>query len=95
MFKNEETATIGSITISFVLIFFSNIILPTETLPATIRSIVNFNPVMLGETALRRTLLFEESLSSISLHIYVLLGYVVLLFVLVYLARELTKRRVN
>ena len=95
LFKNEETATIGSITISFVLIFFSNIILPTETLPATIRSIVNFNPVMLGETALRRTLLFEESLSSISLHIYVLLGYVVLLFVLVYLARELTKRRVN
>ena len=95
LFKNEETATIGSITISFVLIFFSNIILPTETLPSAVKSIVNFNPVMLGESALRRTLLFEESLSSISLHVYVLLGYVVLLFVLVYLARELTKRRVG
>ena len=95
LFKNEETATIGSITISFVMIFFSNIILPTETLPSAIRSIVNFNPVMLGETALRRTLLFGETLGSISLHVFVLLGYVVLLFVLVYLSRELTKRRVG
>jgi ABC-2 type transport system permease protein len=94
LFKNEETANIASISISFLLILFSNLILPIETLPVAIRKIVNFNPVMLGESALRRILLFQEGLDAISAHIYVLLGYVVVLFILVYLAREFTKRRI-
>ena len=93
VFRSEETTNIASISIGTVLLFFSNIILPIETVPLAIRKIAQFNPVVMGESALRQTLLFQEPLSNLSFTFYLLVGYVVLLALLTYLVQETTKRR--
>jgi ABC-type uncharacterized transport system permease subunit len=91
MFKSGETSNIAAISLGSILLFFSNTILPIETLPASIRSIVQFNPYIVGEAALKKILLFNQSLSNVLPQIYTLIAYVSALFILVFLFRELTK----
>ncbi len=95
LFKTGETANMGAISIGALLLFFSNTILPIETLPTAIRSVVQFNPFILGEASLKKILLFNEGFSNIAIAVYILIGFVILLFALSYFTRELTKRNVS
>jgi len=92
LFKSGETANIASVSLGAILLFFSNTILPLETLPGSLRDIVQFNPYIQGETALRKILLFNQGLDAVLPQIYTLVGYIALLLVAVYLLRELTKK---
>jgi len=95
LFKSGETANMGAISVGAILLFFSNTILPIETLPGTIRKIVQFNPFILGETSLKQVILFNAPLREVLLEIYLLIAFVVLFFFIAYYARELTKRQVS
>lgn len=99
IFKSEETATLGAISIGSLMLFFSNAILPIETLPVGIRDIAKFNPFVLSVNILKRIMLFganfTDSFSSISLEVYMLLCFVVIFFVLAFVAREITKSRMR
>ncbi|MBU2639769.1 MAG: ABC transporter permease, partial [Nanoarchaeota archaeon] len=75
VFTSEETATVGAISLGTVLLFFSNTIIPLETLPTTIKNIANFNIFVIGESILRKLILFESSLKAISKEISILLAY--------------------
>jgi len=92
LFKTGETSNLASVTVACILLFFSNTILPTETLPTAVRGIVNFNPFIIGEKVLKELLIFNSNLEGISASLYYLLGMVVILIILTYLARQLTKR---
>ena len=92
MFKSGETANIASVSLGAILLFFSNTILPLETLPTSLRNIVQFNPYITGEVALRKILLFNQGLDVVLPQIYTLVGYIVLLLATVYLIREFTKK---
>ena len=92
-FKTSETANIAAISLGALLLFFSNTILPIETLPSAIRDIVKFNPFIVGESTLKKVILFRESLPLNA--IYILVGFIVLLFILVYTSRVLTKRQLS
>lgn len=92
LFKSGETANIASVSLGAILLFFSNTILPIETLPSSIRQIVQFNPYIVGESALKKILLFNQSLESVLPQIYILIGYIAFLFIVVYLFREFTKK---
>lgn len=92
IFKSGETANIASVSLGAILLFFSNTILPIETLPSSIREIVQFNPYIVGESALRKILLFNQGLDAVLEQIYVLVGYIALLLIIVYLFREFTKK---
>ena len=92
MFKSGETANIASVSLGAILLFFSNTILPIETLPGSIRGIVQFNPYIVGESALRKILLFNQDLEAVLSQIYILVGYIALLLIIVYLFREVTKK---
>ena len=99
VFKSEETANLGSISIGSILLFFSNTILPIETLPVGIRDIARFNPFVLSVSVLKRIMLFGSNFTSsfqdISIEIYMLLCFVLIFFVLAFLAREITKSRMR
>jgi ABC-type multidrug transport system permease subunit len=92
MFKSGETANIAAVSVGSILLFFSNTILPIETLPTSIRNIVQFNPYIIGETALRKILLFNQNLDAVINQIYLLVGYLAALLVIVYLFREFSKK---
>lgn len=93
VFNTEETATLGAIAAGSIMLFFSNTILPIETLPAYIREIVKFNPFVVSESIFKKLILFNVSLNSISVQVYTLLGFFVIFFILGFVAREVTKRR--
>lgn len=95
VFKSEETANLGAISIGTLMLFFSNAILPIETLPVGIRDIAKFNPFVLSVTVLKRILLFganfTTAFASISIEVYMLLCFVLIFFILAFVAREVTK----
>ena len=93
LFKSGETANLAVISLACILLFFSNTILPLETLPLAIRSIAEYNPFILGVSALKEILLFKSQLTVISTQFYTLLLYVIVLIILVYITRSLSKRR--
>lgn len=95
VFRDEETSNIASISVSTLLLFFSNTILPIESLPASIRQVVNFNPFMIGEAAVRRVYMFNEPISKIASLLYILGAYVAALIILSYLGRKFAKFRYN
>ena len=92
LFKTGETSNLASVTVACILLFFSNTILPIETLPTAIRNVVNFNPFIIGEKVLKELLIFNSSLEGIMVSLYYLLGMVLVLIILNFLARQLTKR---
>jgi ABC-type multidrug transport system permease subunit len=93
IFKNEETSTLGAIAAASLMLFFSNTILPIETLPETIRKIVNFNPFVLAEGAFKKLVLFGADIGAVTSSILYLVCFVVIFFVLAFLAREIAKSR--
>ena len=93
LFKSGETANLAVISLACILLFFSNTILPLETLPLAIRTIAGYNPFILGVDALKEILLFKAPLAGISMQFYTLLAYLAVLIVLVYVVRFFLKRR--
>jgi len=93
LFKSGETANLAVMSLACILLFFSNTILPLETLPATIRSIAGYNPFILAADALKEILLFKAPLSIVSVQFYTLIIYVVVLFILINVVRILSKKK--
>lgn len=93
VFKNQETGTLASISVSSIMLFFSNTILPSESLPTLFKNIVQYNPFIVGENLLRRTLLFQTDISFLKNDVYILLGFIAILFILVFLADFNSKRQ--
>ncbi|MCD4666608.1 ABC transporter permease, partial [archaeon] len=90
IFKSGETANLGAVALACILLFFSNTILPLETLPAAIKAIASYNPFVMGELVLKETLLFDQCLAALGTGFYILIGYVLGLLILVYILREFT-----
>ena len=99
VFKSEETATLGAIFTGSLMLLFSNAILPIETLPVGIRAIARFNPFVLSVDVLKRIMLFgsnfTSSFNTISLEIYMLLCFILIFFILAFVAREIVKSRLR
>lgn len=92
LFKSEETTIFASVLIAALLMFFSNAILPIETISTNFKSAAIFNPLVACDTALKKVMLFGLNLSSILTEIYILVGFLVVFGVLSYLGRRITKR---
>jgi len=93
IFKNEETSTLGAVAAASLMLFFSNTILPIETLPGVFRTLVDFNPFVLAEGAFKKIVLFGADFAAISLALLYLLGFVAAFFILAFVAREVAKSR--
>jgi ABC-type polysaccharide/polyol phosphate export permease len=92
VFKSEETNTLGAVSISAILLFFSSTILPLETLPGTVRSIANLNPFVIGEGMLKEVMVFNQGLMSVVEPIIILLVYILVLGFLIFTLRKVSKR---
>jgi len=93
LFKSGEAVNLASISLACILLFFSSVILPLETLPSTIRTIVNYNPFIIGVNSLKVVLLFKAPLNLIAPKIYLLLIYFAVFLILVFITRVVSKTR--
>jgi len=95
LFKSAETSNLASISLVSVLLFFSNTILPLESLPVSIRDIVMLNPFVIAESLLKRIMLFGSSLNNELYYIIVIGIYILIFGILAFAAREATKRKIG
>ncbi len=94
LFRSEETVVLAAFSLGILFLFLSGTILPLETLPESIRQIADFNPFVLGESLLKKIMLFNLSFSELGFTLYILLAYILVSFIAVYYARKLSKRSI-
>ncbi len=91
LFKSEETVTIATISFLSLLIFFSNIILPVESLPGFIRLLANLNPIVIAETIFKRAILFNTGFANVFKGIIILIAYIIMLDILLFMQYNFIK----
>lgn len=82
LFNSEETAMLASITLGSLFLFVSDIIIPLESMPASIMAFAQVNPMVIGSDLLRRTLLFDATFGEIGTSLLLLAGFTLLSFLL-------------
>ena len=92
LFRSEETTIFASVLVATVLMFFSNTILPIETISNNFNKFAMFNPLVVSEIALKKVILFGFNIYAILPELYVLLGFLLTFAVLTYIGRKVTKR---
>jgi ABC-type multidrug transport system permease subunit len=93
LFNSEETSTLAAISLGSIMLFFSSTVLPIEALPAYIREITKYNPFVLSEEIIRKVMLFGEELAQLQEPLLVLGGFIIGLFILSWITREVKKMR--
>ena len=80
LFNSEETAMLASIALGSLFLFISDIIIPLESMPASIMAFAQVNPMVIGSDLLRRTLLFDATFGEIGGSLFLLAGFTLLSF---------------
>lgn len=81
LFNSEETATIAAISVSSILLFVSDLILPIESMPKAIIEIVQFSPFVVAQKTLRELTFYSSSYPLIQDSIMILGIYLLIFFI--------------
>jgi len=92
IFTSEETSTLAAISIGSIFLLLSNVILPLETMPETVRNIAKYNPFVLGENLLRKAIIFQAKFSTLYEDMLILLAYSFVLFLLIWLLQKIVRK---
>ena len=92
VFESEETATLASISLGSIFLFLSNVILPLESMPLSIRNIAQYNPFVLAEGMLRKTFLFQASFDILKIEMLYLAGASLILFLFIWFFYKSTRK---
>ena len=92
LFNSEETSTLAAISIGSVFLFLSNVILPLESMPLSVREFARFNPFILSESILRRAIFFNADFSALSYELKLLLLYSFVLLVLIWIVQKVVRK---
>ncbi|MEM4336875.1 MAG: ABC transporter permease [Candidatus Woesearchaeota archaeon] len=92
-FKSEETTTLASISISSLLLFFSNTIMPLESIPFYISRLAKYNPFVIGESLLKQSIIFHAPFSALTKNMALLIVECsIILIILVLLVKKNRKQ---
>ena len=91
LFNTSEAITMGSITLSSIFLFLSNLVLPIETFSQQVRNILTYNPYILSSEGLRKTMLLEADHTELTQELTLLVAYIVILFILVIITQKISK----
>lgn len=94
IFKSDETTILASISIAALLIFFSNAIIPVESIRGALKFLAMYNPFYIVDTLLKKIILFNEPLKNMIGGILVLVLALALFLVLCLVGRKMTKRQI-
>ncbi|MBX4212511.1 ABC transporter permease [Candidatus Pacearchaeota archaeon] len=91
-FKSEEVVILVSLSAVSLMIFFSGIIVPIESILGQYQQFVAYNPVVIASNLLHRAILFQAPIKDLIPGLAILAGTVVVFFVFAFTARKATKR---
>lgn len=88
-FKTESGSIAASVALAAVLLFTSNLLLPMESMPALMRSLLAYNPLTFSESIIRNILLYDSSIFKFAFNALVGVGATVISIVVAFtLARK-------
>ena len=82
LFVSQEGSIIASLSVGSLLLFFSNTIIPIESLPWLAREIANYNPFVLAESLLRKTLIHLIPFAQLANELFIIIVYCIAIFAL-------------
>jgi ABC-type multidrug transport system permease subunit len=91
LFNTKQTVTLAALTTGILFLFFSNTILPLETISAVARRILYYNPFLIGENILKKIFLFGANFKEIQLLFFLLLGFSFAMLMGAILARKISR----
>ena len=94
-FSSEETATIGAISIGSILLFFSNTIIPLETLSSGVQKVVDYNMFVASDAILRNVIIFNLGLKESISQIYILLIHIIVFVVVLAVVYKISSQIFN
>lgn len=80
VFSREEASTLASISVGSVFLFLSSVIIPIESMPDYIIRIVRFNPFVISESILSKSLFFSTGFAPLKTDFIILGIYTLALF---------------
>ncbi|HII71583.1 TPA: ABC transporter permease [Candidatus Woesearchaeota archaeon] len=92
LFSTEATSTLASITVTSIFLLFSSTMLPTEAMGSMMRRLVEWNPFVISEMALKQTLLFNFGIEKLAYSLGMLGAYAVGLFVILIILQDVLRR---
>ncbi|MBN1386210.1 ABC transporter permease [Candidatus Woesearchaeota archaeon] len=92
VFQSQETNTLASIILASFFIFFSNTVLPLESMPGWMISLAQYNPFVVSETLLKQSMLFADASVSIFANFLLMLIYFTMLFLLMLIVQDYLSR---
>lgn len=88
LFNTSEAIMMSTIALGSVMIFFSNLILPLETLAPIIQSIARLNPYVVASETIRKAMLFGAGFDTVYTDILILLVYCVAIIILIMIVKQ-------
>ena len=95
LFNTKQSVTLATVSAALVMLFFSNTILPLETLSSFTRSIVIYNPFILAESLLKKIFLFNSTFSDLAVQFYILVAFCIITLILAIIAKYYSKSYIN
>ncbi len=92
LFRTEETVNLAAITLVAVFLLFSSAVIPLESLPSYLQEIAAFNPFVVGELALRQSIIFHLGFSEMVGGLVILVSYAAGIFVLLTVLQNLFRK---
>ena len=92
IFNLQQISALAAISLSSIMLFLSNTIIPIESMSSAIRMIAKFNPFVIAEGMLRKTIVYNLGLGSIANDIYLMIGYSAVILVIIAVIVRLTKK---
>ena len=91
MFSSEEGAILGTISISSVFFFVSNLVIPIDALPETVKFFVNLNPFVIASSLLKRSFLFHVPIEILKPDLILFAMYIVVSLLILFVIQRITK----
>jgi ABC-type multidrug transport system permease subunit len=95
MFNSEESSILFSIIVTSIMLFFSSTILPIENMTPIIYKISRFNPFVLAETALRKSIVYGLGINLILNEILFLLVWIAGIVFAILIVYRLNTRKIK
>ena len=89
-FKSEETGLLAAISLGMAFLFLSNLIVPIENMPLLLRQISAYNPFVIGETLLRKVILFAPTFTELKSSLIIFGYYVGGIFITAFLSDKIS-----
>lgn len=91
--STPELVTMGGIGISSLFIMMSGVLFPLEQVPESMMKFISLNPVLMGESILRKAIVFDTPLLNevIMRDVFLLLGLTIGCFILVVIIQKIKK----